>query len=79
MPTTLEEDQELFTTFPNPAKDVDVLKLCLTHYDTLYTGLVQQDASEGLLMLIDVIMPYSHNDLTGISISDFLFWFILFI
>ena len=35
--------------------DVDALKVRLVQDDTFYKGQIQQDASEFLLMLIDVI------------------------
>ena len=53
------------------SKDVDIIKLSSVQYDTLYDGLIQQDCSECLMVLIDVIhkgsMPYpgSNNNFTG--------------
>ena len=34
---------------------VDVLKLDFTQYEKFYNGLIQQNATESILMLIDVI------------------------
>ena len=53
------------------SKDVDIIKLLPVQYYTFYNGLIQQDCSECLMVLIDVIhkgsMPYpgSNNNFTG--------------
>ena len=60
---------------------VDVLKFQLVQYNQFYDGKNQQDSSECLLMLIEVInkgsVPYygSHvSNSTGVSLSDILFF-----
>ena len=62
--------------------DVDVLKFQLVQYNQFYDGKNQQDSSECLLMLIEIInkgsVPYygSHvSNSTGVSLSDILFSF----
>ena len=64
--------------------DVDVLKFQLVQYNQFYDGKNQQDSSECLLMLIEIInkgsVPYygSHDsNSTGVSLSDILFSFML--
>ena len=63
------------------SKDVDALKFQLVHHDTFYNGQIQQDSTECLLMLIDIINKGSLPDLssttypTGDSLSDILFSF----
>ena len=63
------------------SKDVDALKFRLVHYDIFYNGQIQQDSSECLMMLIDIIskgsMPDSASTITptGVSLSDLLFSF----
>ena len=64
--------------------DVDVLKFQLVQYNQFYDGKNQQDSSECLLMLIEIInkgsVPYygSHvSNSTGVSLSEFLFSFML--
>ena len=64
--------------------DVDVLKFQLVQYNQFYDGKNQQDSSECLLMLIEIInkgsVPYygSHvSKSTGVSLSDILFSFML--
>ena len=64
--------------------DVDVLKFQLVQYNQFYDGKNQQDSSECLLMLIEIInkgsVPYygSHvSNSTGVSLSDILFSFML--
>ena len=37
----------------NNSRDVDILKLLLTQYDKFYSGLIQKDSSECLMMLIN--------------------------
>ena len=65
------------------SKDVDALKFQLVHHDTFYNGQNQQDSTECLLMLIDIIhkgsMPDSSSTTypTGASLSDILFSFVL--
>ena len=65
------------------SKDVDALKFQLVHHDTFYKGQIQQDSTECLLMLIDIIhkgsMPDSSSATypTGASLSDILFSFVL--
>ena len=65
------------------SRDVDVLKFQLVHHDTFYNGQIQQDSSECLLMLIDIInncpMPDSSSTTcpTGASLSDISFSFVL--
>ena len=64
---------------------VDVLKLRFTQYQRFCNGLAQQDVSGCILIIIyvDIInkdsVPYSgsNNNFTGVSVSDFLFSFIL--
>ena len=79
----------LFITavFSSKSQDVDVLKTRLTQYDNSYNGLLQQDATECLLMIIEIIKKGSvtcfetieniPNSSSGVSLSDFLFLFIL--
>ena len=62
----------------------DVLKFQLVQYNQFYDGKNQQDSSECLLMLIEIInkgsVPYygSHvSNSTGVSLSDILFSFML--
>ena len=62
--------------------DMDVLEFQHVQYDAFYDGQIQQDCSESLLVLIEVIdkgsVPYcgSHdNNCTGVSLSDILFSF----
>ena len=64
--------------------DVDVLKFQLVQYNQFYDGKNQQDSSECLLMLIEIInkgsVPYygSHvSNSTGVFLSDILFSFML--
>ena len=64
--------------------DVDVLKFQLVQYNQFCDGKNQQDSSECLLMLIEIInkgsVPYygSHvSNSTGVSLSDILFSFML--
>ena len=65
------------------SKDVDALKFQLVHHDTFYNGQIQQDSTECLLMLIDIInkgsMPDSSSTTypTGASLSESLFSFVL--
>ena len=64
--------------------DVDAPKFRLVQYDKIYSGEQQEDASECLMMLIkhinkgSVIYCGSHdNNLTGVSLSEILFSFML--
>ena len=65
------------------SKDVDALKFQLVHHDVFYNGQNQQDSTECLLMLINIIdkgsMPDSSSTTppTGASLSDILFSFVL--
>ena len=65
------------------SKDVDVLKFQLVSHDTSYNGQNQQDSTECLLMLINIIHKSSMPDSslitysTGASLSDILFSFVL--
>ena len=64
-------------------KYVDALKFQLVHHDVFYNGQNQQDSTECLLMLINIIdkgsMPDSSSTTspTGASLSDILFSFVL--
>ena len=72
----------LFQTAHNArtSKDVDALKFQLVRHDTFCNGQNQQDSTECLLMLINIIhkgsMPDSSSP-TGASLSDILFSFVL--
>ena len=64
--------------------DVDALKFRLVQYDKFYSGEQQEDASECLMMLIELInkgsVPYcgsNDNNSTGVSLSEILFSFML--
>ena len=64
--------------------DVDALKFRLVQYDKFCSGEQQEDASECLMMLIELInkgsVPYcgyNDNNLTGVSLSEILFSFML--
>ena len=64
--------------------DVDTLRFRLLQYDKFYSGEHQEDASECLLMLIELInkgsVPYcgsDDNNSTGVSLSEILFSFML--
>ena len=64
--------------------DVDALKFRLVQYDKFYSGQQQEDASECLMMLLELInkgsVPYcgsNDNNSTGVSLSEILFSFIL--
>ena len=63
--------------------DVDVLKFRLVQYDEFYSGEQQEAASECLMMLLELInkgsVPYcgSNDNSTGVSLSEFLFSFML--
>ena len=65
------------------SKDVDNLKFRLNNYDTFYNGQIQQDSSECLFMLIEIINKGSvpHHVLNqrsvGVSLSEILFSFVL--
>ena len=65
------------------SKDVDALKFQLVHHDIFYNGQNQQDSTECLLVLINIIdkgsMPDSCSTTspTGASLSDILFSFVL--
>ena len=65
------------------SKDVDALKFQLVHHDVFYNGQNQQDSTECLLMLINIIdkgsMPDSSSTTspTGASLSHILFSFVL--
>ena len=63
--------------------DVDARKFQLVHHDTFYNGQIQQNFTECLPMLIDIINKGSIPDSswttypTGASLSDILFSFVL--
>ena len=64
--------------------DVDALKFQLVQYDKFYCGEKQEDVSECLMVLIGLInkgsVPYcgsNDNNLTGVSLSEILFYFML--
>ena len=64
--------------------DVDALKFRLIQYDTFYSGKQREDASECLMMLIELINIGSvpccgsnDNNSTGVSLSETLFSFTL--
>ena len=64
--------------------DVDAPKFRLVQYDQFYSGEQQEDASECLMMLIELInkgsVPYcgsNDNNSTGVSLSEILFSFML--
>ena len=64
--------------------DVDALKFRLVQNDKFYSGEQQEDASECLMMLIELInkgsVPYcgsNDNNSTGVSLSEILFSFML--
>ena len=63
-------------------KDVDALKFQLAHHDTFYIGQNQQDSTECLPMLINIIHKGSLPDSSsttypmGASLSDILFSFV---
>ena len=65
------------------SKDVDALKFQLVRHDIFYNGKNQEDSTECLLMLINIIhkgsMPDSSSTTfpTGASLSDILFSFVL--
>ena len=65
------------------SKDVDALKFQLVRHDIFYNGQNQEDSTECLLMLINIIhkgsMPNSSSTTspTGASLSDILFSFVL--
>ena len=65
------------------SKDVDALKFQLVRHDAFHNGQNQQDSTECLLMLINIIhkgsMPdsISTTSPTGASLSDILFLFVL--
>ena len=65
------------------SKDVDALKFQLVRHDIFYNGQNQQDSTECLLMLINIIYKGSLSDSSsttypmGASLSDILFWFVL--
>ena len=65
------------------SKDVDALKFQLVRHDIFYNGQNQQDSTECLLMLINIIdkgsMPDSSSTTSpmGASLSDLLFSFVL--
>ena len=65
------------------SKDVDALKFQLVRRDIFYNGQNQQDSTECLLMLINIIdkgsMPDSSSTTSpmGASLSDLLFSFVL--
>ena len=75
----------LFQTALNArnSKDVDALKFLLVRHDTFYNYQNQQDSTECLLMLINIIHNGSMPGLslttypTGASLSDILFSFVL--
>ena len=75
----------LFHTAHNAchSKDVDALKFHLVRHDTFYNGQNQQDSTECLLMLINIIhkgsLPESSSTTypMGASLSDILFSFVL--
>ena len=64
--------------------DVDALKFRLVQYDEFYSGEQWEDASECLMMLIELInkvsVPYcgsDDNNSTGVSLSEIVFLFML--
>ena len=67
--------------------EVGKLKSLLAQYNSFYSGFTQEDASECLFMLLDIInqgtisaplVENSHTGtLCGVSLSDFLFSFVL--
>ena len=64
--------------------DVDAFKFRLVQYEKFYNGEQQEDASECLMMLIELInkgsVPYcgsNDNNSTGVSLSEILFSFML--
>ena len=65
------------------SKDVDAFKFQLVRHDIFYNGQNQEDSTECLLMLINVIHKGSTPDSssttfpTGASLSDILFSFVL--
>ena len=65
------------------SKDVDALKFQLVRHDIFYNGQNQEDSTERLLMLINIIHKGSMPDSspttspTGASLSDILFSFVL--
>ena len=65
------------------SKDVDALKFQLVCHDIFYNGQNQEDSTECLLMLVNIIhkgsMPDSSSTTspTGASLSDILFLFVL--
>ena len=65
------------------SKDVDALKFQLIRHDIFYYGQNEEDSTECLLMLINIIhkgsMPDSSSTTspTGASLSDILFSFVL--
>ena len=65
------------------SKDVDALKFQSVRHDTFYNGQNQEDSTECLLMLINIIRKGSMPDSslttspTGASLSDILFSFVL--
>ena len=75
----------LFHTAHNArhCKDVDALKFQLVRHDTFYNGRNQQDSTECLLILINIIHKGSLHDSNsttypmGASLSDILFSFVL--
>ena len=73
----------LFACSASSSTDVDTLKFRLVQYDKFYSGEQQEDASECLMMLIELInkgsVPYcgSNDNLTGVSLSEILFSFML--
>ena len=75
----------LFHTTHNArhSTDVDALKFQLVRHDTFYNGQNQQDSTECLLMLINIIRKGSQPDSNsttypmGVSLSDILFSFVL--
>ena len=75
----------LFETAQNACKsrDVDALKFRLIKYDSFYNGQIQQDSSECLMMLMDIMkkgsLPDSSSTFnsTGVSLTDILFSFML--
>ena len=69
---------------PSSSTDVDALKLRMVQYDTFYSGEQQEDASECLMMLIELInkssVPYcgsNDNNSTGVALSEILISFML--
>ena len=67
--------------------EVGKLRLLLAQYSSLYSGFTQEDASECLFMLLDIInqgtngaplVENSHTStLSGVSVSDSLFSFVM--